>query len=245
MAVILLAGIGTRIKPIGNLSPKSLLSVGGKPLLWYSVQNLLKIGVSEFCFVVGFQSDQIQKFMNTLFPHITVHYVNNNKYNKTNSVYSYYLASQYFNNRNFFRLEGDLLYSKNILTILHSCNKPIVSAVEKKPKLHSEEYSVSVNTMISTILKYGKQLSQAEVFGEAKGIEYISATASRLVHNSLEELIKNHHLNEYAEVAYQNIINHGGQIYYKEIGRENYWCEIDTPQDLLFANTLVQNQHLV
>lgn len=46
-AFILAAGYGKRLRPLTETTPKPLLSVGGKPLIQYHIENLAKIGVTE------------------------------------------------------------------------------------------------------------------------------------------------------------------------------------------------------
>lgn len=234
-AVILLAGEGTRLWPTTFDTPKSLLQIGQKPLLWYSLDNLLKTGVSDLCFVVGFQAGKIKKFIQDFFPNLPIKYVYNEKCHSTNSIYSYFLATSFFRNTDFFRLEGDLLYNRNILNALLRSQKTIVSAVEKKFKKYKEEYSVSVNLKTKTILKYGKDIPTNEAFGEAKGIEFISTKSSLLVASSLNELIARGRTDEYAEVVYQNLINQHYPMSYQLLGKKDFWCEVDTYQDYINA----------
>lgn len=52
-AIILCAGLGTRVKPLTDSTPKALVNVGGKPILWYILQLLKKhhiesVGINLF-----------------------------------------------------------------------------------------------------------------------------------------------------------------------------------------------------
>lgn len=46
-ALILSAGLGTRLKPLTNNVPKTMVDVGGKPLLWYHINHLKKHGITD------------------------------------------------------------------------------------------------------------------------------------------------------------------------------------------------------
>jgi choline kinase len=233
-AVILLAGNSIRMQSFFPDIPKSLITIGDKPLLWYSINNLRKVGISDFIFVVGYQAEKIKSFGMTFFKDVNIRYIQNYKYEKTNSVYSYYLAIDTVLNNNYLRLEGDLLYSSGIIKRLLKKNISPASAVEKKVKKTLEEYSVIVNRNNKTILKFGKDIPKDLAYGEAKGIEYISAYHSYDVNASLKQLIPDQS-DVYAEIAYQNMINQNKRMCYVELNEQDFWCEVDTPEDLEFA----------
>ena len=47
-AFILGAGLGTRLRPLTEECPKPLLEIGGRPIITYAMDHLLKIGVDRF-----------------------------------------------------------------------------------------------------------------------------------------------------------------------------------------------------
>ncbi len=64
MKVILLAaGEGTRLRPITSAIPKCLVPINGKPLLEYWLDNLSKVGITEFLINTFYLSDQVDKFI--------------------------------------------------------------------------------------------------------------------------------------------------------------------------------------
>ena len=54
IAVILAAGIASRLRPLTNDTPKCLLDVKGKSLLERSMNALIDAGISEFVIVTGY-----------------------------------------------------------------------------------------------------------------------------------------------------------------------------------------------
>ena len=65
--MLLAAGRGERMRPLTDLTPKPLLKVGSKPLLWYPLQALAKAGVHAAVINTGWLGDQIEPAFGTLF----------------------------------------------------------------------------------------------------------------------------------------------------------------------------------
>jgi mannose-1-phosphate guanylyltransferase len=62
-ALLLSAGLGTRLRPITNLIPKCLVPINGKPLLEYWLVNLSKVGITEFLINTHYFSEQVIDFI--------------------------------------------------------------------------------------------------------------------------------------------------------------------------------------
>lgn len=61
-AIIPVAGWGTRRLPITKSIEKCMLPIGNRPLVDYVVQDCLQAGINEIYFVVGEDSDQLEKY---------------------------------------------------------------------------------------------------------------------------------------------------------------------------------------
>lgn len=59
--MILAAGLGTRLRPLTNSTPKALLLVNGRPLIYYSLKLLQKHGIREAVINLHYLGDLIQK----------------------------------------------------------------------------------------------------------------------------------------------------------------------------------------
>lgn len=63
-ALILAAGLGTRLRPFTNTTPKPLLLIKNKPLLQYHLEQLKKHGISDVLINTHYLSEQIEEFIN-------------------------------------------------------------------------------------------------------------------------------------------------------------------------------------
>ena len=59
-AIILTAGEGTRMRPLTVTKPKTMLQVGGKPILQYNVESLRDAGIKDITMVVGYREEIIK-----------------------------------------------------------------------------------------------------------------------------------------------------------------------------------------
>ena len=63
-AIILAAGLGTRLKPFTDKVPKALLEINDKPLLFYIINKLKQAGVNQIILNVHHQAEQIINYLN-------------------------------------------------------------------------------------------------------------------------------------------------------------------------------------
>ncbi len=61
-AFILAGGVGERLKPLTNDTPKPMLEVAGKPILLHAIKWLEYHGVQEIILAVGFQKEKIMNY---------------------------------------------------------------------------------------------------------------------------------------------------------------------------------------
>ena len=74
-AIIPLAGMGTRLRPLTHHTPKPLVRVAGRPVMSYILDDLLDLGVEEMVFVVGYLGDHVRAYVREEYPEIKAHFV--------------------------------------------------------------------------------------------------------------------------------------------------------------------------
>jgi glucose-1-phosphate thymidylyltransferase len=60
-ALVLSGGSGTRLRPITHTSPKQLVPVANKPVLYYVLEDIAQAGITEVGIVVGDTADEIHE----------------------------------------------------------------------------------------------------------------------------------------------------------------------------------------
>jgi len=61
-AMILAAGLGKRLRPLTETTPKPLLEVAGKPLLQHHIERLAAIGITELVINTSWLAEQIEDY---------------------------------------------------------------------------------------------------------------------------------------------------------------------------------------
>ena len=73
-ALLLAAGLGTRLRPLTNYLPKCLVPIHGRPLLDYWLESLVNGGVSEILINTHYFAPLVRQYLSqsTWLPHITI-----------------------------------------------------------------------------------------------------------------------------------------------------------------------------
>lgn len=112
-AVLLTAGEGTRMRPLTITRPKTMLKVGGKPILQYNVEALLDAGVDEVTMVVGYHEEVIKNhFGDGSKLGIKINYINQKE--RLGTAHAIAQASKSFEEE-FLVLNGDILVDPQLL----------------------------------------------------------------------------------------------------------------------------------
>ena len=113
-AIILAAGLGTRLKPLTDHSPKCLTEVNKKPILLNAVDNLSRLGIRHCTVVTGYLGSKIERTIGKSCCGIEIRYVKNEIYDSTNDMYSLWLARDVMV-RGAVILEGDVFFRAHVL----------------------------------------------------------------------------------------------------------------------------------
>ncbi len=164
-AVLLAAGVGSRIRPLTDNSPKSLLDVAGKSILQRMLENVAAVGITEVVVITGYLEDQIKDFISKNFPNLHVVFKRNDKYEETNTGYSLLLTREFVEGSDFVKFDADVIFEEEILKkLLKSRNSAL--CIDRNINLEAEEVKV-ITDKNGHVLEVGKKLDQHKASGES------------------------------------------------------------------------------
>ena len=142
-AMILAAGLGTRMKPLTLDTPKPLIKVGSKNLLERSINLLESYGVEKIIINVHHLADQIEKFISNVKSNIRIG-ISNEKNLLLDTGGGVKEGTKIFDKNPFFVLNPDTLWLPNYLDEMKSLEKIFFES--KKPSLLLVNKKLSFDT---------------------------------------------------------------------------------------------------
>ena len=130
-AIILAAGMGKRLGERTRDNTKCMLEVNGVRLIDRLLRCLHEAGVSRIILVVGYKGDKVRKYVGDAYEGIPVHYVENPIYDKTNNIYSLFLARDYMCEEDTLLLESDIVFEPAVLRKILADPYPNLALVDK------------------------------------------------------------------------------------------------------------------
>lgn len=226
-ALLLVAGRGTRLGIYTENSPKSLLEVGGKPILLQIVERIISNGITDFIVVVGFQKEKIIELLRKEYPQINFKFIENSVYEKTNTLYSMFLAKDYLKKEDFIYFHADVLFNKNILKRLLNPEIRNGAVIEA----HRESMQAfGFENIITRITK------KKDSIGKALGIYKFSKEASEKLFEEAEKVIELGDINTFqSEAINPTILLHKMNVV--DTG-DLSWFEVDDENDLIEAERI-------
>ncbi len=178
--IILAAGIGSRLKPFTDDTPKCLFKLGKDVTIVGRTVDIVKRNVdAEVIIAVGFLHEKIESML------CEVTFVYNPFYRVTNSIASLWFAREYLDDEVII-INSDVVFEEKLFKEILKIDNPATILMDSS-KAYSADYKVA--TYSDRVVMMSKELHTCS--GEYVGITKLSKDSTMKLRHKIEAMLKN------------------------------------------------------
>lgn len=236
-AIIMAAGVGSRLLDINNGKPKCLISAGKETLISRMVRLLHQRNVNDITVITGYKGHLVRQDLQK-----KVRYFDNAFYQITNSIASLWLARELLF-EDVILMNADLYLEGDILDVALSQTKYAVM-LSDSTRIETADFRFGVNG--DRVLKAGNHLTNAETDCEYVGVVRIDASFIHQFRHRLEYLMSQGDFNNWWEGVLYSFVEEGVDIFHTDV-KGTFWTEIDDRHDyqrlISWLSTVPENEN--
>ena len=240
-AIILAAGMGKRLGDLTKDNTKCMVEVNGIKLIDRALTQLSKLSLTRVVLVIGYEGGKLRDYVGDSYKGLKVEYVENPIYDKTNNIYSLWLAKDVLAQDDTLLIESDLIFDDSLFQMVVENPYPSLALVAKyEPWMDGTMVCIdNNNNILSFVPKKMFRYQNIDTYYKTVNIYKFSKNFSTTQYIPfLEAYTKSLGNNEYYEQVLR-VITMLDKCELKALplnGRK--WYEIDDIQDLDIAETL-------
>ena len=225
-AILLAAGMGTRLRPLTLETPKSLIEVNGKPLLERQVEFLKEKGINEIIVVTGYLNEKFEYLKEKY----GVKLVFNDKYDIYNNIYSMYLVRKYLGDS--YVIDADVYINRNF--IVTDINRSTYFSAYKRNVKNEWKLCFDENKKVNDI-----EIIDGDGFILC-GVSYWSKNDGILIKNKIEEALET---DDFTNLYWDDIVKNNLKdldVRIEEINDDDIY-EIDNIEELNMVKDIIED----
>lgn len=241
-AIILAAGMGRRLGSLTAENTKCMVEVNGEKLIDRLLSQLAPLGLKNIVIVTGYEGNKLRRYLNDRYSgSLPLVFVDNPVYDRTNNIYSLWLARDYLTADDSLLLESDLIFGDGIIDMALEAPFPNVALVARyEPWMdgtmvtldadgHIDHFVSGDNLDFSATDRYFKTVNVYKLSHSFSSGTYLPF---------LEAYIRVMGNNEYYEQVLRVLtFIDNSELVAVSVG-DKKWYEIDDIQDLDIAETI-------
>ena len=216
-AILLAAGMGTRLRPLTLETPKSLVKVNNQPMLERQIEFLKEKGINDIIVVTGYLSEKFEYLKDKY----EVKLIHNDKFDVYNNIYTMYVVRDYLYDT--YVIDADVYLHRNIFR------------EDIKESTYFSGYKEGFKNEWMLIYDENKRVNDIIVKdGDGyilSGISYWSKKDGQFIVKKIEESISN---GNFTDLYWDDIVKNNLQyldVYFEKIKSDDSF-EIDSVRDL-------------
>jgi choline kinase len=238
-ALLLAAGIGSRLYPLTQNEPKCLTMINGMSILERLISSLNQHGFKRLVVITGHLENHIRDFLGNRVGDITIDYIFSPVYKTTNNIYSLWMAREIINEP-FLLLESDLVFDESLLgTMLYPDR---IAVAKMQPWMDGTCVTIDQSQQVKAFWA-GNAYSFGAIKYKTVNIYSISLNSWHCIVKKLDQHISEGKVNDYYETVFAEMIA-DGSLFFKVVSFDaKPWYEIDTIEDLAEAEKLFSSDN--
>lgn len=237
-AVILAAGMGSRMGSLTTSVPKCLVEVNGVPILFRSLQVLASAGVTEAVVVVGYESDQVRRRVGSTFAGMQITFVDAPLFYRTNNICSLWDARRYLN-EDILLIEGDVVFDLDVVLSLYEHPGCSMAVAADRAELSGTVVRHDDRGLVTSFILGAGRAGPVDVKSVFKTVNLYLLRAEELRATIVPELchqVESGNLQAYYETVLRDLVATRAlpKLVAVDVS-ESRWYEIDDHRDLEMA----------
>lgn len=237
-AIIIAAGMSSRLVELTEDKPKCMLDVGGKTILQYQIETFNQCGIDEIIVIRGYKKEVIN--------YTGVKYVYNQNYRRNNILESLMYAESDMAGE-FIATYSDILFKRIVVEKLIESKADISVVIDTSWKSlyknrfqHPMEEAEKVCVSDNKVVRIGKIINPNEAYGEFIGLTKFSNRGAEILKTNYKRAMREFgdtqfHTATSMEKAYltdmlQELTDKGHTV--SNVDIKSQWMEIDTIEDI-------------
>lgn len=195
-AILMASGLGSRMRPLTNTTPKPLIKVNNTPMIETVINALEMAGVEQIIVVVGYLGEQF-KYLTDKYSNVSI--INNTDYETVNNISSIYYAREEMKKSDVYICEADLYISD--ADILQCIDKSKSGYCGIMVEGHSDDWVFEQDSdgIITRVGKVGDNCFNM------CGLSYFNKEQALLIANEIERIYGNK--GQYEDLFWDDVVN--------------------------------------
>jgi len=243
VGIILAAGRGSRLKELSLEQPKPMIEVNNITIISNLVKHLIAAQMDQIVVIIGYKADKLKKHLQPFSDQVELLFVENPIFDTTNNIYSLWLAKEHLRD-GFFLFEADVFLEEAILFDFLKSDKEDVMLVDKfTANMNGTVVDFDDHKKVLGMYLRVNQTGDFSFDNKFKTVNFYKISkrlSESFFIDKLDYHIEHKDTGSYYELIIKEAIESGWDFYAHETGTLK-WYEIDTQEDLVFAQKLFEH----
>lgn len=233
-ALLLAAGMGGRLSPLTDSTPKCLVEVNRIPILEGLMRSLRSHGFEHLVVVTGHLSDDIEEYLGSCYTGIKITYIHSHRYETTNNIYSLWLAGKIIKGP-FLLIESDLVFHTELLAPMLQPDRAAIS--KTLPWMNGTTVTLDQQQQLDAFCMGNAKRDDSDHY-KTVNIYSFSRETWNLIWLRLDQYVSARKVHGYYESVFAELVAEGTISFTPVFFDNTCWYEIDTLEDLRAAEMM-------